>query len=738
MPDIEITDQLDKPIETMKVDLSQPSSLVRYLQTELLHLAVLPDFLARKDSILSQAATKPIQFQAKAQHDFQLGNTTPEIDVTPGAQATIRVNASPGTNLFEGDPFPAAAKVPDRTGYVSAGFQGSLTLGVSGSDGDLTFGFSKSTTVSLEYLKAFPLGAGEPTLGDALARTLACYVIPADLSDLNALGLNDVATVSGQGSLKVSGGVRVTVSPNPLASVDLPLNIGTAAVKAGVAAGLSASFTLSGSYQVRARRKDADTIELSFIQKSGTALEVDPSASAGITACVGTTDLIGALLGAISTNPAGDKQLLADLQPAEIKTLTAAIQAGANHSLQASVGAVLSTLADDQAAFQYEIQPAQLSPAASLAVHRALDGDLSLLTGMEDVMGSGGALAPGVKMLNSVLAETRKRGCTLKLNLLGILNFANLAELIRGSEILTDTVTGDVTIKETVTGNSIASITAPLDRNEALRKALFDSVLITTSYRAGKAIALPDLTSEQVHFAINQNTNQQIMGDYLRWFMALNLLTGGDRAAILRQFTDGGPSTCVLRTSFKDVDCAAMFFDGRGQPRPQTDYLEVGRQALRALLDPEHQAIDALRYQVVDDALWPAALEKGATTALGPLVGLDIDDARVEYLIGDVLVITDWADAMTGTGALVESMRTFVGEADPATLAQNNEFKKRCNALQKKLSGVVAASKARFDEPWGMVCLFWAAGSPSCAYARAAAQGLTVERGAPPAIAAAA
>jgi hypothetical protein len=37
-----------------------------------------------------------------------------------------------------------------------------------------------------------------------------------------------------------------------------------------------------------------------------------------------------------------------------------------------------------------------------------------------------------------------------------------------------------------------------------------------------------------------------------------------------------------------------------------------------------------------------------------------------------------------------------------------------------------------------MVCLFWAAGSPSSAYARTAAQGLTVERGAPPAIAAAA
>lgn len=170
MPDLQVTDKLDKPIESIKIDLTHPSSLVKYLKTELLHLAVVPDFLARKDSTLSQAATKPIQFQASTQHKFQIGNTKPEIDFTPGAQATIRVNASPGTSLFDSDPFHAPAKVPDHTGYVSVGFQGSLDLGASGSDGDLTFGFENTAAVNLEYLKAFPLGAGEPTLGMRSAR----------------------------------------------------------------------------------------------------------------------------------------------------------------------------------------------------------------------------------------------------------------------------------------------------------------------------------------------------------------------------------------------------------------------------------------------------------------------------------------------------------------------------------------------------------------------------------------
>ena len=176
MADIEITDELDKPIPNITVDMTHPSSLVKYLRTEALHMAVFPDFLARKDSTLSQAAPKPIRFEAKAQHEFQIGNTKPEIDVTPTAQATIRVNASPGTDLFDGGPFHAEAKVPDHTGYLSVGFEGSLDLGVSGSDGDLTFGFDKTTTVSLEYLKAFRLGVGEPTLGEALGQIGRAHV----------------------------------------------------------------------------------------------------------------------------------------------------------------------------------------------------------------------------------------------------------------------------------------------------------------------------------------------------------------------------------------------------------------------------------------------------------------------------------------------------------------------------------------------------------------------------------
>ena len=339
-------------------------------------------------------------------------------------------------------------------------------------------------------------------------------------------------------------------------------------------------------------------------------------------------------------------------------------------------------------------------------------------------------------MLNSLFTETRKHGAQFKINLLGILNYVTLSELIRRSEILTDHVTGEVTIKETVTGNNISAIADPMNRDEALRKAIYDSVLVTTTYRAAKAVSLPDLTCSQTHFALHQKTNQQTVGDYLNWFVALGLLTKADKAAFLAKFTDGGLSTCVLRTSFTDTDCLAMFFDAAGELRPRKYYLEFGRLAMRALLDPQHNANDALRYQVVDDALWPQAAAIGANDNLGPLVGLSTADPRVGFLIGDVYVIAQWADTMTTAGEMLAQVREFVGEADPAGLFENPEFKKKTDALQKKMASMVKASKTRFDEPWGMVSLFWAGGSPPTVYGKAVAGALTIEKGAQPALAA--
>lgn len=733
MADIQITDDLGKAAPNVKIDLSQPSSLLKYAKTELLHLIVAPDFITRAALPLTTAAPNPISFQLTLQHKFQLGNTKPEIDLSPSFQATIRANMTKGSDLFEKDPFRVVATVPDQTGYVSLALQGSLDLGISGSSGDLTFGFDAMRTIDIEYWKAFPLGANEQTLGEATGETISGYVIPADVEDLKLLAANDVCTVSGQGSLKISGGFDVSATPNPLASVDLPLNTGKLEVKTGAMAGISGSFTIAGSYQIRARRTSADIIELSFCKQQGTALKTDISASAGVSVKVGDTDLLKSLLSAISTNPSDDttKKLFEDggLSKDEIATLTGAIKDGLDHTLQASLDLVLSRITDDQAAFQYEIRPGQLDVTGSAALHRALEGDLSSLTVLE-TGNEGVTLAPGVKLVTSVLTKVRKRGTTLKLNLLGLVNFISVSDLIRKCVIVKDPGSGDLTIADSTTGNRINAEVQDMRRNQALRKAMFESLMLTATYRVSNAISMAGITSHNFHFVLHENTKRTILADCLNWFVVMNLLTKSETANYLMQFSGVGPSTCLLRTEFGDHACQTLFFQATGEPWEGDHYLEIGRQAMRALIDPNNSDVDRFRYELLDQR-WADAVRIGANDNLGPLMGLHLTDSTgrmiTEYLVGDVYTISWWANAMQTASEAVLQMKKFLTNADPTTLADSHEFAKQRDQLQKKMAGVIGNSRMRFDEPWGLVSLFWAAGSTG-AFARLVAKEILVQK----------
>jgi len=161
-----------------------------------------------------------------------------------------------------------------------------------------------------------------------------------------------------------------------------------------------------------------------------------------------------------------------------------------------------------------------------------------------------------------------------------------------------------------------------------------------------------------------------------------------------------------------------MFLDASGKAHTRPHYLEIGRQALRALLDIEGTPNDRYRMKILEDVQWPQALSLGPVPAIARLAGLGPDDSRVELLIGDVFVISQWATAMADAASQVQSMRTWIGGADLHTILANPDFKDKSDDLQKKLAAMIKTSKVRFSEPWGMVSLYWSAGSPSTAYGR--------------------
>ncbi len=522
------------------------------------------------------------------------------------------------------------------------------------------------------------------------------------------LRAGDVCTVAGQGSLTVSGSFDIAAPVNPLASVKLPLNAGSVEVQDGLMAGVSASIKISGAYRIQASGLAGGAIGLRFEKERDVAVLADLTVSASASVSFGGTDLLSALLGAIGGS-GGDPKMLDGLTDAEKETFNAAMQDGVNHSLQASLDLALSTMAEDEAMFEYEIRPGALDGVSTGAVNRALHGDLTALTGL--------ASAAGVTLRSTVLTRVRSKGVALKINLLGIVNLISVSKLISRCEILSDAASGSVTIKETAASERISAISDPYARQEALRKALFESVLVTTTYRASGAVAMPELRCANLHFVVNRNTDTAAVRRYLKWFAALNLIGKDEIAAVLSGYAGDKTSTCLLRTELDDAACENLFF-ASGALREEVYYREFGRAALRALLDPESDEIDLARYRfLTDPATWAHAVKMGPSPELRQLIPMDRSNPRFDQVLadvrGDLYDIVWWAESMTQAGAALQKMRQFLKGRDRAGLKDDPEFQANRDALQKLMMSVVAKSKARFGEPWGMVTLFWSAGSPA-------------------------
>jgi len=140
-----------------------------------------------------------------------------------------------------------------------------------------------------------------------------------------------------------------------------------------------------------------------------------------------------------------------------------------------------------------------------------------------------------------------------------------------------------------------------------------------------------------------------------------------------------------------------------------------------------------VRHQVLEESTrWKDALSDGPTPELRRLIPLDRGDPHFDLalnlVIGDVYDIVWWAKSMCDAGAALVAVREYLAGRDPAGFAGDRQFADLREALQKTMLKVVANSHARYDQPWGMVALYWAAGSPGTASGRLTAGAWTVAR----------
>jgi hypothetical protein len=89
--------------------------------------------------------------------------------------------------------------------------------------------------------------------------------------------------------------------------------------------------------------------------------------------------------------------------------------------------------------------------------------------------------------------------------------------------------------------------------------------------------------------------------------------------------------------------------------------------------------------------------------------------------------ITWWASGMVDAGNQLQTMIQFLAGRDAASLKNDPAFDTQRGNLQKKMAKVIGSSKTRFEEPWGLVSLYWAAGSQG-ASARLVTSGITLTK----------
>jgi hypothetical protein len=589
--------------------------------------------------------------------------------------------------------------------YLSASLEASLEGDLSDKSGDLQFGFNAGTDVVLSYSQPV-----SPTDGlvSALETTLNSFTIPGDLEDLSGMDPKSIASVKGTGSLTFTGALNALTVTNPLATISTGItSLGTVGLSQSGSIKVSASLKLTGGYEVQVSKLDATRVLLAFSRTNGEELDASITGEIGVSGAVGDFDVVKILLQTVSPDPVPpvDDLKKAGLTDDEISTISKAIKAAIQRSLQVALTAELDLSDQNSKAFLYEIDLSALDAAGKLAVHSAIDGDLSAL--------EAGNLT-GVTSLRSVITATQDRTRKLNLNLLGIINLGSVKELLLTSTFIVDPDTGDITITDKTSASNVSLALNNFAQNGTqLRSLVADSFLVTCAYRTSKIGFQTNIASKCWAFALHQSTHFNQIQDYMNIAVSLGLITRGDadqRLAEVKNISQFNRSIFQADSSYDDALFQTLFFDSTGLVRPQAFYESNGREAMAATLAAGSPTNAARLLPLTDDALWAKMSDGGQTTF--PTLFSGLNQVEVAVITSDYTIIKWWASAMNSLGQSLSKLLAFLrssGINDP----NNNTFVALQGDLNKRLKAVAQQTHDQFSEPWGLVAMDMASGGHS-------------------------
>jgi hypothetical protein len=708
MATIKISDSVSAEIVSANPQAS--SGFAKYLKGNAAKLVAGADFAGQFRRELPLVNPGDSGFGLTWSGDVPLATDAVSFKISAGAPALISVYNRTGMLLLDDAFVGPALKVSPGQAFVAFSLHPTIKIAAASPNGSVSFGLDSGTEVEWRFYHPFDLTGPATTLGKACQEMLETLAIPDSVDDLKLMATRPPGTmtiVSGHAHLQISCSANVAAALNPLASIDTIQRLGPLNVSGSVSASVGVDARIAGDFQIRAQTLASGRVRLGYHKMAAREIGIALEGTAGPGLTLGDRDLLAMLF----RNPSGpggkieESLVAAGVTTEQLNKITSAMKAGLSRKLSLELAASFSSLAHDEAAFLYEIDPAALDSAGAAAVNKALSGNLSALNALEPELP-----AHGIAIVQSRTEHLRRRQVKWRLNVVGLVNALSLHELARKAEVVHDEESGEVVITDAATSERVKAIT---NRRE-LRKLLYESLMLTVTYKASGLDQNTGLTAAQSYFKVDNDVNRHEMADYLDAVAAVGLISPAEIETQLGNIDDFDRGSLLIDVEFDQAACERLFSDD-GTPRDRTFYEDIGKLALLALVQ-EDDADAYRREPLKNGALWQVMRKNGASqfgTLLPPKITAGGADARrlhVAVVTADYSMIVWWAEAMAAAAKKLAEMRAFLKGPPPVTPSDTNTaFTARRKALSDAMVDIIQRSPSTFGgDPWGLVALFYA------------------------------
>jgi hypothetical protein len=693
MPDINIGDHVSI---TITDDLSA-SGLLDIPKTSLLSQAGIKQMICRTAAFVAQME-QPVNQSGFTKATFGANFSSPSKLVGDGIKLSVKsdvtgeicLHTAAEKKLFDDD-FSCEVAIADNQCWMALEIDASLTGKLSATIDGFGVGLQDNTSAIFTTYKLLEATSGEfPSLKDALVAVVQSYSVNYNVANVRAQAPGTINVSDLKGGVKFKGSYSLPIDVNSLASVNLPFNY-----KMEVNPG--ATLEVAGQFVVRSHRVSDTELRFGVYKKRGTTFKASLTASAGVEADVGGTDLLAKFFSAVFPGIDLDK---VGITGKNAKALEDAIEDSVDHSLSLSLNASCSASNTDEAAVIYSINlGAGDQQQTDAAIASALHGDWTAL-----------ATLSNATLLRNIFRETQKREHKIVINLLGIYNAETVDSFVKSCTILHDE-DGQVVVTDKLTTSHIAVASMPFMADaDKLRSALSQAFLATVAYSAcgSGSPQIKDFSIHQTYYCFKDKMAQTEMWQQVALGKALQLITDGTWDTLLAAQSAFGHVKVSAQAEYDTAAAMKLFFKDPAQrtTRSLAELEQTGRRMMLAFTDPSAPNATALISVLKDDALWAAMDAQGAVSTFGTIDGLRrLNPNELAYVGSAWTDITWWADAMSKVAPKLVDVLNALQQSTAPDFSKDRKFMAARNALAGVLGQVTRNSRAAFAGGWGVAVM---------------------------------